>query len=73
MWKVSIVNFGMEFPSVAETHLNLLPHTLFIGLLNETTVFNQSKVVGIANLEESPAIVDDGVVHFAADGTFLSW
>ena len=73
MWKVSIVNFGMEFPSVAETHLNLLPHILFIGLLNETTVFNQSEVVSIANLEESPAIVDNSVAHFAAIGTFVSW
>ena len=72
MWKVSIVNFGMEFPSVAETHLNLLPHTLFTGLWNETTVFNQSQVDGVANLEESPVIVDNGVAHFATDGTSLS-
>ena len=71
LWKVSIVNFGMEFPSVAETHLNLLPHTLFIGFWNETKVFKQPEVVGVANLEEFPAIVDHGVVHFAANGTFL--
>ena len=72
MWKVSIVNFGMEFPSVAETHLNLLPHTLFTGLRNETTVLKQSQVVSVANLEESPTIVDHSVAHFAADGTSLS-
>ena len=24
-------------------------------------------------MEESPAIVDNGVVHFATDGMFLSW
>ena len=36
------------------------------------TVLKQSQVVGVANLEESPAIVDHCVVHFATDGTSLS-
>ena len=59
------MGFGMEFPSVAETHFDLL-FDIIPRLVNEMTM------AGIDNLDESATPTDNAVTNFAADGVFLS-
>ena len=59
--------FGMKFPCVAKTHLDLWLHTIGPKLFHKQTIVRRPQILGVDNLEESPPAGDNGVADFVAD------